>query len=1136
VWADGRVIGGWAQTADGSVGVKLLERVDLAHQTLLRHERARLETWFRHVRSCRGSARRSRRNCATRPRARRLRRVLTCSNCGRESPEDFAFCPACAAPLARVEQPHEVRKTVTVVFCDVTGSTAMGERLDPESLRRVMSRYFDEMRAALERHGGTVEKFIGDAVMAVFGVPSIHEDDALRAVRAAGEMREALTTLNKELERDHGVSLTARIGVNTGEVVAGDLDHSLVTGDAVNVAARLEQAAEPGTVLLGAETLRLVRDAVVAEPVEPLRAKGKSEPLDAFLLVEVMSGAAGVARRLDSPMVGRQRQLAQLRQAFDASVADRSCQLFTVLGAPGVGKSRLVEELLALIHAEATVLRGRCLPYGDGITFFPVGEVVKEAAGLEDFDAPEEIERKICAVLGDAEQGAACSTLAQLFGAADRDSVAEETFWAVRRFLESVAQTQPLAVVFDDIHWGEATFLDLIEHIADWSRDAPILVLCMARPDLLDVRSAWGGGKFNAATISLERLSDEDCDDLIANLLGRAALPDEARGRILEAAEGTPLFVEEMLAMLIDDGLLVLEDDRWIATGDVARVAVPPTIQALLAARLDRLSGDERAVIERAAVAGKQFHVGAVRALLDEGSAVDVRGTLMSLVRRDLIGPDRSLLAGDDAFRFRHLLIRDAAYEAAPKALRARLHERFADWLVEVGGDRVEEQEEIVAYHLEQAYRLHEELGPVNDAAREIGPRAAMHYAACGRRASDRSDENAAAALFRHAADLLPEGHVDRPRMLYEVGHAFGGAFEAPLAFAASNEAVKAAAAAGQTSLEWMARIERSAAHMLMDPHGKPTDEVREELAEALEVFEGLGDERGLATAWSALADIEWMPCRFDTAREEAERAAEHARKAGERRLIARALIARTAAEFFGSTRPEEALASVEAMSAEISREGLFGHLALMQESFFTAMRGDMDRARRLSDDGIAIGEQLGVGYYVAASAGFRGEIEILAGDPVAAERATRRAYEILQRLGDEGHRSTSAANLAVALCLLGRLDEAEMLADVALELAAEDDLASQVIGRIARARVRSARGLHDEAVALAREAVDLFAEAEAPNQSGDLWIGLAESLRAAGRMDEASEAARTALGFYERKGNRPAIASVRSFLDAATA
>jgi class 3 adenylate cyclase/tetratricopeptide (TPR) repeat protein len=1024
---------------------------------------------------------------------------------------------------------------VTVVFCDVTGSTALGERLDPETLRRVMSRYFDEMRSALERHGGTVEKFIGDAVMAVFGVPQIHEDDALRAVRAAAEMREALAALNKELERDHGVSLQARIGVNTGEVVSGDAsDESLVIGDAVNVAARLEQEAEPGSVLMGEDTVRLVRDAVVAEPVEPLTVKGKSEPLVAFRLIEVMSGAAGVARRLDSPMVGRDRQLSQLRQAFDAAVADRSCQLFTVLGAAGVGKSRLVQEFLRLARDRATVLRGRCLPYGEGITFFPVGEVVKEAAGLEDFDDPEEIERKICTVLGDGEPGSACATLAQLFGATDHDSATEETFWAVRRFLESVAQGSPLAVVFDDIHWGESTFLDLIEHIADWSRDAPILVLCMARPELLDVRSAWGGGKFNASTILLERLSDDDCTELIANLLRHAALPDEARARILEAAEGTPLFVEEMLAMLIDDGLLERRDDRWVATGDLSELSVPPTIQALLAARLDRLTPEERTVIQRAAVAGKQFHVGAVAALLDAGSSIDVRGTLMSLVRRDLIGPDRSGLAGDDAYRFRHLLIRDTAYEATPKAVRAALHERFADWLVEVAGDRVEEQEEIVAYHLEQAYRLLEELGPLSNEALELGVRAAGHYASCGRRASERGDEYGAATLFHHAADLLPDGHPDRPRMLYEVGHARANAVEPRLALAATDEAVRIASAAGQTAFEWLSRIDRTAVHMLADPHGTPTEEARAELEEALAAFEALGDERGMAIAWTALAQLEWMPCHFDTAREEVRRGAEHATRSGERRLLVRALVTQVATEVFGSTTPQEADASRDSMSAQIPREGLFGHAVLVHESVFAAYRGDMERADRLCVQALAMAEQLGVPFYLAASLEWQAEEALLANDPISAERALRRQDEIYRQTGDEGHRSYSTGKLATALCLLDRLDEAESLATAAIDLAAADDLSSQTVAWTARSMVLSARGRHDEATTWARGAVEMLAEVEAPSMSGDAWMGLARAARAAGDVLEATAAARTALGLYERKGNQPAMASARASIDAA--
>jgi class 3 adenylate cyclase/tetratricopeptide (TPR) repeat protein len=1057
--------------------------------------------------------------------------VLTCPNCGRDSPDDFSFCPVCASPLRPADAGGEIRKTVTVVFCDVTGSTSIGERLDPESLRRVMARYFDAMRAALEHHGGTVEKFIGDAVMAVFGVPTVHEDDALRAVRAASEMRSALATLNKELERDHGIALTVRIGVNTGEVVAGDTDQTLVTGDAVNVAARLEQAAEPGTVLLGAETMRLVRDAVIVEELDPLTVKGKAEPLAAFRLVDVTGGGPVGRRRLDSPMVGRERQLSQIHRAFEAATADRSCQLFTVLGSPGVGKSRLVEEFLGPVQHAATVLRGRCLPYGDGITFFPVGEVVKEAAGLDDFDPPEEIERKICAVLGDAEEPNVCSTLAQLFGVSERDTAPDERSWAVRRFLEVVAESRPLVVVFDDIHWGEPTFLDLIEHITDWSRGAPILVLCMARPDLLDVRPTWGGGKFNAATISLEPLSDRDCVDLMANLVGRAELPDDVQARILEHAEGTPLFVEEMLAMLIDDGRLVRDGDRWSAVGDLSTVAVPPTIQALLAARLDQLTGDERAVIQRASVEGKQFHIGAVRALLDD-TALDVRGTLMGLVRRDLIAPDRSLLQGDDAFRFRHQLIRDAAYEAAPKALRAELHERFAAWLIDVAGDHVAEQEEIVAYHLERAFLLHEELGPLTDEARAIGVHAAERYRTCARRASERGDESTAAALYRHVVDLLPEDHPQRPRALYELAHAHGNAFEAPEALAAADGALAAAIAAGDESLQWLARVDRTLAQLLGDPHARVIGDVRTEFLEALQAFERLRDDRGLAETWLAMTEVDWMSCSFDDALEHAERAEYHARATRDRRLLQWASLKRQAAQMFGSTKPEDALRSIDAMLAEFDTEGPVRSISLVHQSIYAAYQGDLDRARHLSDEAIAAAERLGNRFMLAASSGFRGQIELLAGDPSAAEPHVRREHDTLLALGDDGHRSTSAAEFAVVLCDLGRVDEADRLATDAMSLAAEDDLASQVFGRLALARVGTARGDHEHAVAVAREAVEMYADAQCPEQSGQVWFTLALALRGAGRDQEAIDAARTAMSSFERKGIRPAAASVRAFIE----
>ncbi len=563
--------------------------------------------------------------------------MLICPSCGAENPEGFRFCGRCAAPLAEQEPAaRELRKTVTVLFCDVTGSTALGERLDPESLRRVMARYFEAMQAVIERHGGTVEKFIGDAVMAVFGVPVLHEDDALRGVRAAAEMRQAATMLNEELERDFGATLELRIGVNTGEVVTGTKER-LATGDAVNVAARLEQAASPSEVLLGEETLRLARAGVEVEPVEPLELKGKTEPVTAFRLVAVLPDAPGVARRAEAPMVGRERELDRLHDAFSQALRDRSCQLFTLLGAAGVGKSRLAQEFLDALE-DATVLHSRCLSYGEGITYWPVVGVLKQLLG----DEP----RERLVELGTDEHAA--ETILGVLGEAEAVGSTDEIAWAVRKLLEAAAAERPLVVVVDDVHWGEPALLDLIEHIADLSRDAAILLLCMARPEFLDRRPAWAGGKLNATTVLLEPLAAPETDRLIDNLLAGAGMDKELRARIDAAAEGNPLFLEEMVALL--------------GESPAGKVVVPPTIQALLAARLDQLEAAERGVLECGSVEGRVFHLGAVHALAPNEQQLPSR--MAALVRKELVRPDRALIAGQDAFRFRHLLIRDAAYDA----------------------------------------------------------------------------------------------------------------------------------------------------------------------------------------------------------------------------------------------------------------------------------------------------------------------------------------------------------------------------------------------------------------------------------------------------------------------------------------
>ncbi|MGB2954099.1 MAG: adenylate/guanylate cyclase domain-containing protein, partial [Gaiellaceae bacterium] len=624
-----------------------------------------------------------------------------------------------------------MRKTVTVLFCDVTGSTALGERIDPESLRHVMARYFEMAKAVVERHGGTVEKFVGDAVMAVFGIPVVHEDDALRAVRSAQDLREALTGLNAELADSYGTRLELRTGVNTGEVVTGT-EERLATGDAVNVAARLEQAAQPGEVLLGEETLALVQDAVEVEPVPPLDLKGKAEPVRAFRLLAVGADAHAITRRHRAEMVGRGRQRKLLEDAFANVAGERACHLFTVLGTAGVGKSRLVAEFLVEVEG-ATVVRGRCLSYGEGISYWPVTEVAKQL-GAEPSEAPA-----LSAILGDEPVG----------------SSPEEIAWAFRKLLEERAAERPLVVVFDDAHWGESVFLDLVEHVADLSRDAPILLLCIARPELLDRRPAWGGGKLNATNVLLEPLAHDETEELIDRLLPHERIETRLRERILEAAGGNPLFVEEMVAMLAE-----AEVGAGNGAGDVA---VPPTIQALLAARLDQLDASERSVLERGSVEGQVFHRSAVVALAPEEPQVD--GRLMTLVRKDLVRPERSTVVGDDAFRFRHLLIRDAAYDALPKATRAELHERFAIWLEEQAPNLVE-LDEIVGYHLEQAYNYRAELGPLDDAALALGPRAGERLLTAGRRAQRRGDLPAATGLLARSGALLPPGADQRAALV----------------------------------------------------------------------------------------------------------------------------------------------------------------------------------------------------------------------------------------------------------------------------------------------------------------------------------------------------------------------------------
>jgi class 3 adenylate cyclase len=964
------------------------------------------------------------------------------------------------------------RKMVTALFCDVAGSTALGEELDPEALHEVMNRYSRELRAVIERHGGTVEKFIGDAVMAVFGIPQVHEDDALRAVRAAVEIRQRLP----EVAREVGVELVFRTGVNTGVVLSAGGEH-LAIGDAVNVAARLEQAAAPGEILIGLETLRLVRDAVEVEPLEPLALKGKSEPVPAFQLVGVDRQAAGLARHLEAPMVGRRRELSGLRAAWDRVVQESACHLFTLLGSAGVGKSRLVAELLADVGDTATVLRGRCLHYGEGITFWPLIEALTPVG--------EPAHRVLTRM---ASGGAA---------------MPEELFFDVRRLLESLALEQPLILYIDDLHWAETMLFDLLDHVVELSRGSPILVLTSARPELLEARPAWGGGKLNAATVLLEPLSADDCAVLLDGL-GDGLGPDE-RARVIASSEGNPLFLEEMVALARE--------------GDT--VTIPSTIQTLLAARLDLLAGDQRDVLERGAVEGEVFHRATLQALSDERLDAQLDRSLVRLVRGELIRPHPSTFAGDEAFRFRHLLIRDAAYESLPKGARADLHERFADWLEE-NARELPGLDEIAGWHLEQAVRYRSELG--REAQPGLAGRAADHLHAAGTRARGRGDAAAAINLLERALPLTAQDSPLRAIASADLAESLidiGDLTRVDELLAAAERDPNAADQAALTRFEWMLRAA---------PHGA-IGAVEAGLPGILERFEYAGDARGLARAHMVASAARWLASQGSAAGEELRFVADYAGRAGDRGMRARALAQYMITLIYGRRSAPELAREVAELEAD---EDVGPYLAAFIDLGHAELRrleGDFDGARRFIRDSIDRLRSLGIGAALGGLEQDLGQTELSAGEPAAALEALLRSDAISAELGERAYRSTTQALLAEAHEQLGNLESARAALEFSDELTAEEDLLNYMITHHVRARIALAEGDHDAAERWARSAVEHARRSEMVRMTAEVKLGLADVLIANGRSDEAAAEAREAFELSEALGDRPGAAAAEATL-----
>ncbi len=972
-------------------------------------------------------------------------------------------------PLAAETEAGDARKVVTALFCDVVGSTALASELDPETMHRVLRGYFADISATIARHGGTIEKFAGDAILAIFGIPVLHEDDALRAVRAAVEIRQRLP----ELAREVGLGLDFHIGLNTG-LVHTDEERSIAIGDAVNVAARLQQAAAGGEILLGQATMQLVRSAVKAQALEPLRLKGKTDPVQAFRLLELHDDGG---RPLTGPLVGRESDLSVLRAAWQQTLEERHCQQLTIIAPAGIGKSRLAHELLMELEPASTVLRGRCLHYGEGITFWP----------LRDALAP----------LGDvAEQ-----ILDRLnYG---RGATREELFLAVRRLLESLARERPVVLLIEDLHWAEPMLLELLGHIVELSDDAPILVLCTARNELLEDLHGPPEPLQSGSVLRLNPLARASCE-LLLRELGQKLAPS-TRERIIAASDGNPLYLEEMTALARESG----------------KVEVPPTIQALLSARLEQLPPHELEPLERGAVEGNVFHAGAVEALLDEPSREALDEALRALSDKQLISPDAGTVADHVAYRFRHQLIRDTAYKRLPLSRRASLHERFADW-AEVAAPGTAEFDEIVGWHLEQATRYRRDLRL--EISRELPIRAARHLHRAGTRAGERGDTPAARSLLERALAVAP---VDEPLRLEisvtlaELLIEAGDLARADELISLAEEFEQVPAHAALCRVEWRFFAER----------GKREAVPESTLAEMLVRFESADDQRALARTHWLLFLMRWGTCQATLAASEVRLAAEHARQAGDMALWSRALGWYIATLIYGPSGAAEVTAQLDAIERQDPGPYLATFVALGRAEV-ERRQGRFAEAHSWVAKALSGFRELGMAVMAATSEQLQAGVSVSEGDLSAARAALQRSDATLAEFDERAMRSTTLAMLARVDEQLGALDEAAVALERAEAISAPGDVANFVITHRARARLALRSGDLGAAERWARSAVEHAERTDFTGYKAEARLDLARVLLAQGRGEEAQAHTTGAMQLFEGRDDLPGADSARRVAD----
>jgi DNA-binding SARP family transcriptional activator len=974
------------------------------------------------------------------------------------------------APAGPPRPPADVRTTRATVTALVAGRAPPPDA-DPEAVAPGVDE--DAAGTAIDRHGGRLAGVLGDRVAGVFGIPHLHEDDALRAARAAVEL----------------LGPTSSVGVATGEIVTTDpASGAILAAEPVTSAAALQHRATAGQVILDDRSHRLLGPAVRAEPLE----------VDGHVLwrlAGLVPPAPPLSRPPDRPLIGRDHELAQLVQALERTARERTVHLFTILGDAGIGKSRLAEELASRVSGEATVVAGRCVPYGEGITFWPLREVVATltaATPLSELMAGEEDAAVVTARVSEAVRGH------------DAASSLEEIFWAFRRLLETLARTRPLVLVIEDIHWAEPSLLDFVDAVAERGRASPILLLCIARPELLEHRPGWGGGKRNASTLELERLSAPESERLVDAIGG--ALPARVRARVLETAEGNPLFLEQIVAMLAEE------------RSPEGPLAIPPTIQAVLAARLDRLGPAERMVLACAAVAGREFSDAVVSELLPEGARPYASRHLDTLVDRDLLLP-ASERHGHGARRFRHALIQQTAYRMIAKRERATLHERAGTWLVKRPGSDASTAAERAGYHLEQAFRYRSELDPPGDRARELARRAAGLLASAGRAAFRRGDMPAAANLLQRASSLYAS-EDDALALLPELGYAQFEIGELAQASRTLSETAERARAGGDRGVEWHASVELAHARMYTDPETIDLDALARTAAGAIEALGPRGDAAGLARAWSLLVDVAWARGTMAEAAHAAERAAVHAGRARSPREEAWALGACAFAQLLGPTPAPEGVRTTERLLDQaagnlVLEANLSGFLAALE-----AMTGRFDQARvHITESRQRLGD-LGLTWQVAVQDLLAGYIELLAGEPAGAEQHIRASCDAFASIGDRWFLATAAVDLARSVDEQGRHADARDAVAAIPDVPAGADREWEIKRHGIHARLLAQEGRIGEGLRHARAGVAAAEGTDLVWFHADALTDLAFVLTLGGRRREAEHAARAALALHQRKGN----------------